>query len=292
MNPTFTLPAPAGSVQATLAYMYPPAGNPFNYACEPPPGQPWQNYQADRRMVRIGDARLLASAPSVDADGFLLRDAPVDKRSFLSEDDIVRLYYPEVAELACAVTGASRARVFDHLVRHCRPGAGAPGFGRAARGEPAGPNGCVHNDYTEQSGDKRLGLVFGELAAQLQGRRYSIVNVWRSIRAPVLDTPLAVCDARSVAAQDLVEAEVRYPRRTGEIYLARHSARHRWFYFSAMHPDEALVLKQYDSQRSGVARFTPHAAFDHPHAPPGVPARVSIEARCLVIYDEPCRETP
>ncbi|ATQ75483.1 methyltransferase [Massilia violaceinigra] len=285
MNAPFALPAQAGSVQATLAYMHPPAAGPFNYACEPPPGQPWQNYDADRRTVCIGDARLLATAPSVHADGFVLCDAPVDKRSFLTDDDIVRFYYPEVAELACAVTGATRARVFDHLVRHCRPGAGAPGFGRADRGQPAGPNGCVHNDYTDHSGDKRLGLVFGELAAQLHGRRYSIVNVWRSIRAPVLDTPLAVCDARSVAAQDMVEAEVRYPRRTGEIYLARYSPLHRWFYFPAMHPDEALVFKQYDSQRSGAARFTPHAAFEHPDAPPGVPPRVSIEARCLVIYD-------
>ncbi|HEX8611338.1 MAG TPA: CmcJ/NvfI family oxidoreductase [Telluria sp.] len=285
MNDTFALPAQAGPVQASLAYLHPPAARPFNYAGEPPPGQPWQNYEADRRTVTIGDARSLALAPSVHVEGFTLRDAPLGKRSFLADDDIVRWYYPDVAELACAVTGASRARVFDHLVRHCRPGAGAPGFGRAGRGEPAGPNGCVHNDYTEQSGEKRLGLVFGDLAAQLQGQRYSIVNVWRSIRASVLDTPLAVCDARSVAADDLVDAEVRYPRRTGEIYLARHAARHRWFYYPAMHPDEALVFKQYDSQRSGTARFTPHAAFDHPHAPPGVPPRVSIEARCLVIYD-------
>ena len=285
MNDTLTLPAQTGPVRATLIYMHPPPQRPFNHAGEPPPGQPWQNYEADRRAVVIGDARLLAAPPSVHAEGFTLRDAPLDKRSLVDDDAITRLYYPAVAELACAVTGATHACVFDHLVRHCRPGAGADGFGRAGRGEAAGPNGCVHNDYTEGSGEKRLGLVFGELAAQLRGQRYSIVNVWRSMHAPVLDTPLAVCDARSVAAHDLVETDVRYPRRTGEIYLVRHADRHHWFHFPAMHPDEALVFKQYDSQRGGTARFTPHAAFDHPHAPPGVPPRVSIEARCLVLYD-------
>ena len=116
-------------------------------------------------------------------------------------------------------------------------------------------------------------------------RRYCIVNVWRSIKGPVLDTPLAVCDARSVMAKDLVSAEVRYPRRTGEIYLATHSPSHRWSYFSAMGRHEALVFKQYDSQLGGVSRYTPHAAFDHPETPADAPLRESIEARCLVVFE-------
>jgi len=41
-------------------------------------------------------------------------------------------------------------------------------------------------------------------------------DIWRSIAGPVLDTPLAVCDARSVAAGDLVVSEIRYPTRSGE----------------------------------------------------------------------------
>jgi hypothetical protein len=36
---------------------------------------------------------------------------------------------------------------------------------------------------------------------------------------------------------------------------------------------------------SGVARFTPHAAFAHPNAPASTPPRESIEVRCLVVYD-------
>ena len=48
---------------------------------------------------------------------------------------------------------------------------------------------------------------------------------------------------------------------------------------------EALVFKQYDSQVSGVARFTPHAAFDHPDTLLDAPLRESIELRCLVIYE-------
>jgi hypothetical protein len=47
---------------------------------------------------------------------------------------------------------------------------------------------------------------------------------------------------------------------------------------------EALIFKQYDSQVSGTARYTPHAAFDLPDTPSDAPLRESIEIRCLVIY--------
>lgn len=58
-----------------------------------------------------------------------------------------------------------------------------------------------------------------------------------------------------------------------------------WSYFSEMDRHEALVFKQYDSQLSGVARFTPHTAFDLPDIPPDAPLRQSIELRCLVVYE-------
>ncbi|WP_233472836.1 CmcJ/NvfI family oxidoreductase [Cupriavidus respiraculi] len=275
------------AVQATLSYLSPTHERPYNYAYEPPPGAAWENYRADARPVWIRDARALGAAPLVDREGFALWEAPsslTDPEDFADAALVTERYYPEVAELARAATGAPHAYVFDHLVRRRDAQAGPLGFGRPGRGQPAGANGRVHNDYTETSGRRRLRLVLGEAAAVGVGR-YAIVNVWRSLSGPVLDTPLALCDARSVDAADLVGADVRYPNRTGDIYLMLHSPRHRWFHFSAMDRHEALVFKQYDSSISGVARFTPHAAFDHPEAPPDAPPRVSIEARCLVIYD-------
>ena len=80
-------------------------------------------------------------------------------------------------------------------------------------------------------------------------------------------------------------SEVRYQSRKGEIYLLAHSPRHRWFYYSEMDGHEALVFKQYDSQVSGGARYTPHAAFDLPSIPADAPLRESIETRCLIVMD-------
>jgi hypothetical protein len=272
------------TIEAVLGYMHPPGERPYNYACEPPAGTPWENYAGDERLVCIRDARSAPAPTSVHEEGFALFDAPSAMRDFYARDDVLRLYYDEVAELALSATGAARAIVFDHLLRRREAGRGALGFGRAQKGVPAA-NGRVHNDYSEESGRHRLALVLGAQAAASNAARFAIVNVWRSIKGPVLDTPLALCDARSVDVADLVRAEVRYPQRTGEIYLLKHAARHRWSYMPAMDRHEALVFKQYDSQAGGVARFTPHAAFDHPDAPPGAPLRESIEARCLVIYE-------
>lgn len=282
--PAITIAAPP-QTQAELGYMSPTQERPCNYAYEPPAGTPWENYDADDRTVTIRDARHWLVQSSLDQEGFALLDAPSDVSDFNDRDAVIGRYYAEVAQLACAATGAKRAVVFDHLVRKREAGNSTLGFGRAQRGVAASANGRVHNDYSEESGRRRLALVLGDDAAPGGSGRFGIVNVWRSIKGPVLDTPLAVCDARSVDTADLVCGEVRYPQRSGEIYLLRHAARHRWSYFSAMDRHEALVFKQYDSQVSGVARFTPHAAFNHPDAPPDAPPRESIEVRCLVIYE-------
>jgi hypothetical protein len=59
-----------------------------------------------------------------------------------------------------------------------------------------------------------------------------------------VDTPLALCDARTVSAEDLVAADMYYPNRVGEIFLVHQSPRHRWVYFSEMDCREALVFKR------------------------------------------------
>lgn len=275
----------AHTVTAGLNYLQPSALRPFSYISAPPPGTPWESGSYMLHPMPIEDARTAAAPPRIEREGFVLRDAPTAVRDFLDDAEVADVYHREVAELALAVTGGARAFVFDHLVRRREADRVALSFGRRATDGRAAANGRIHNDYTEASGRRRLGLVLTDPAEAAAVRRYCIVNVWRSIKGPVLDTPLALCDARTVTARDLVDAEVRYPHRTGEIYLVTHSPAHRWSYFSAMDRHEALVFKQYDSQLGGVSRYTPHAAFDHPDMPADAPLRESIEARCLVVFD-------
>lgn len=276
-----------GSVTASLGYLHPGCARPVNYMYEPPAGTPWENCRYDQVEVRIRDARPVAPSLSIDREGFELWDAPTRVQDFLSEQEVREVYYPEVEEILCTIAGASRAHVFDHLVRKREPGRPALTFGRRGQHRYAGAAGQVHNDYTLESGTRRLGMVLADPQAQAGGARYSIVNLWRSISHPVLDTPLALCDARTVAPADLVATDILYPNRTGEIFTVLRNPRHEWSYFPAMTRDEILVFKQFDSRDAGVARFTPHAAFDHPHVPADAPLRESIEIRCLLVYEEP-----
>ena len=111
-----------------------------------------------------------------------------------------------------------------------------------------------------------------------------MVQVWRPLAGPVRDMPLAICDARSIAPDDLVETDPVYEDRVGEVFQLRHNPGHRWFYFPEMEPGEALVFKCYDSLDDGRARFTAHTAFVDPATPADAPPRRSIEARALAFF--------
>ena len=261
---------------AALEFLQPTTERPYTYMYPPPDGQPWHNAAYESVAVAIRDARADGGL-SIDREGYALHEAPSAVRDFLDKDEVVRRYYPEVAELALAASGASQALVFDHLVRKRMPGS-PQAFGRV-EGQRPGAAGRVHCDFTEASARRRLLQELGDKAAGV--RRYAIVNLWRSIRHQVLDAPLAVCDARSVSSADLVASDIFYPERAGEIYQAVHNPAQSWAYFHAMTRDEVLIFKQYDTAMAG---HTPHAAFQHPDAPADAPLRESIEIRCLLIY--------
>ena len=279
-------PTHDGVIQAALGYLPANAPLPVQYTYPPPHGEPWENAGYDRRLMPIRDARTLARVPVLTRHGFALLDVPSEVSDFHDEDIIRRRYYPEATALACQVTGGRRAVVFDHLVRRRTPQRHAPlDFGRGRQAGAAPVNGRIHNDYTEASGRRRLALVLGDEAERQAVHHFCILNIWRPLMEPVLDAPLALCDARTVSAMDMVAGEVRYPHRTGDIYLMRHSPWHRWYFYSAMRRSEALVFKQYDTRLNGVPRFTPHCAFALPDVPLSAPPRESIELRCLVILE-------
>jgi hypothetical protein len=169
--------------------------------------------------------------------------------------------------------------VFDHTVRRRIWGA----EDRAA-GTLRQPVGRVHNDYTDTSAPQRVRDLMGAEAEALLQRRYEIINVWRPITGPLRDAPLAVCDARTVDPSDWVPSALIYRDRKGEIYAVHHNPAHRWLYVSDMMPDEALLLKCFDSARDGRARFAPHTAFEDPTAPADKLPRESIELRTLVFH--------
>lgn len=143
----------------------------------------------------------------------------------------------------------------------------------------------AHNDYTLKSGPQRVRDLLGDEADALLKGRFAVVNVWRPIAHEVEESPLALCDALSIAPADLVPTDLIYRDRIGETYALAYNPAHRWFYFPRLRPDEAVLIKCYDSAEDGRARFAAHSAFDDPTSPPNARPRESIEARTLVFFD-------
>jgi len=230
------------------------------------------------RPMRIRDGRPLAGRLSLDEHGFVFVEHRTRVTDFFDPDQLKAVYYPEVERLIREVSGASRVVLFDHTLRSGDEGE------REARlvREPVL---SAHNDYTEWSGPQRVRDILPDEAERLLSGRFAIIQVWRAINQPIQSNPLAIADAKSVAFEDLMLAERRYPGRVGQTYRLMYNPNHRWYYFPRMRRDEALVFKVYDSAKDGRARFTPHTSFDDPQSPPGAPPRQSIEARALAFFE-------
>ena len=271
------------------------------------------------------DARGLAATeqPRLEAHGFELHTCRLTDPGldFLDHEEVVRTHYPQCAALVREASGARVVAAFDHNVRSA---AGKNSKRRIAGGQQVqGPARVVHGDYTLTSAPQRLRdlaqppttndtlrtalgegealLDEAEVEAALASGRFAIINVWRNIaQEPVATHPLALCDAASVAPEDLVVFEIHYHDRIGENYFSKHAERHRWYFWHALTRDEAVLIKQWDSAgelartngASGDAAgagspctFSFHTAFEDPATPADAPDRWSIEVRCVALYD-------
>ena len=231
------------------------------------------------REVLIRDARLLDPVASLDIQGFTMLAHATRIEDFYALESVQPAYDDEITELVLAATGGVEALVFDHTLRS---------DSREIRGQQITrePASVVHNDYTDASAVRRLRDLLPATEAQRRlQHRFCIINVWRSIRGPVLTSPLTCCDAATIGATDLVASERRAKERTGELQLVSWNPTHRWYYYPEMQHNEVLLIKTFDSAKNGLARRSIHTAFSNPLAPPDAPARESIETRLLVFFN-------
>jgi len=266
------------SVDASLYYLDArPADKPAFYIRMRLPEDHRKGPRLGPREMSIYDARSLVDELSVDVEGVELVAHPHDFADFYDPGAVRAAYYPLVEQLVRERVGARRVLAFDHNLR-------SESLARRGEHDAQTPVRFVHNDYTDDSAPQRVrDLLPGEAEGLLE-RRFAVLNVWRPIHAPVQTSPLAVCDAQTLAEADLVAMDLIYPDRLGEVQSVCFDPDHRWFHFSAMRPDEAMLLKCFDSARDGRARFTAHTAFDDPGSPPDAPARESVEVRTLAFF--------
>lgn len=224
--------------------------------------------------VDIEDASMRAEAPSLDVEGFALIKHK-SKISDLTDPEYSAEHRLELQALLLDLTGADHVDVGD------------VGVVRRSHDRPAGDTGVpvpfVHCDTSVAGMPAMLAWAYPPIDRPV--RRTALYNFWRLLSPGPTRLPLAVCDARTVGADDLVPGSSHFLTYdfTNEAIFVRPNEGHRWYYFSEMGLDDVLVFKQFDSD-GGQPCQVPHSAFEHA-AIPSAP-RISVEYRAVAYWYE------
>ncbi len=229
-------------------------------------------------VMRVTESRAIAT--TLDREGFILIPHRSLIADFADRDAVWTRHRSEIADLIRDQSGA------DHVAVN------APGVLRYSERSPTAgtldnsvPARFAHVDVSDATAN-----AFASKSAPSGQKiaRAAHYNVWRAISDPPQDVPLAVCDARTVSAGDLILADAIFdvsdaPEWSFEGWVVAHNDAHRWHYFSNMNRDEVLVFKTNDT-RTDVAHCVPHVAFDDPACPHDAPPRASIEMRAIAYW--------
>lgn len=237
----------------------------------------------DPRVVEIADARMLASRPILDLDGFELFHLPSAVGDWRDAEHVQAVHPDEIRSFIERLTGA------DAVVT-----SGPPLLRWSERSSEAGTRDnsnaarLIHSDVSFAAGEE-----FTRQSNPYPERRIirsAHHNIWRAFSGTPVDVPLTVCNAQSVSDEDIIEATAGFDRdgRTLWSFVAmnfRYSPDHRWLFFSDMTPEEVLVFKRFDTDPS-KARYVPHTAFTDPSVGLDAPPRASVEMRTISYWYE------
>lgn len=291
----------------------------FNYYAPPPggPGKPSPNdldlilgtKDQDTRRLPVHDVRGHEADFNFKENGFvyLNRPSPLEasRGDYLNDDLIASRYYADVEDLLHEhLPGITAIHHLGHIIRSAPKRTDFseqadiptdPAWNKPDRGAAPAPR--VHVDFTRLGVYLVLVQAFGEEVADAitkGGGRFMAFSIWRPIKTVRRD-PLGICDARSVNVGELVPLKRLYPDgKTGENVVVRAvvgegmTCRHRWYWMSGQTPDEALMIKIFDSEdehweSGGMVGVGPHCSF-HLDGTDEEDVRQSIEVRVVVRF--------
>ena len=263
----------------------------------PPPGQTLSNTQV---RVTVHDARLLDPPPTLESHGFQLVHWPTEL-DLLDNDCIAPLYYEECRQLIRSIAGPDCHRVVggSHQYRNGgrwpSPSGSVTGYASGIHSDASAYREWAESSQVAQGGNSEGSGPGGarEMGGMGTGARHTqSLNVWRSVdrENPVEEMLLCVCDMRSVLPEDVVFNDGQNGGNTHRVtkIIAQGLAHHpdqRWYYFSRMTNDEALVFRQYYTLAEPLnLRTVFHTAAVDPSSPPDAAPRYSIEVRMSALY--------
>ena len=264
------------------------------------PGREVNTGEYLRYPVMVRDARPRHAEFKLASHGFELIPHASRVRNFLDKDEVEAVYPGEVAAAIRHKTGADRVHTMSWMVRT----SGDLGEQKAQAGYKH--YGGVQPPAAEAHCDSEPGRVDAMAKRYYEQRfpdappyqRFIYSSFWRTFSPPPQDYPLALCDGNSVGDQEGVPNTLhivdRIPEREEMLRpmpdedqaiaaaIFHHNPAHRWWFFSNMTRDEALLLVFHDSRRNRPWRV-PHTAFRDTSRPAAHP-RSSIEFRSIAYF--------
>ncbi|KAK0704294.1 hypothetical protein B0H67DRAFT_648750 [Lasiosphaeris hirsuta] len=256
----------------------------------------------------IRDGRTIRGHFSFDKHGFQLLDAPTSVADFRDTAEVEAKYKDEVRNAVQRAYGADLVVATGWMLRTSGaiPTADAADAADAANSKPyrhyGGLQPAAGEVHVDTEPSRQLAAARRAYDQARPGgpgfKRFIISSFWRTFSTPPQDCPLAVCDARSVRHDEgtpnvlwvvdkIPTGDDMFAPMDDDAQLAaaifQYNPDHRWWYFSAMTRDEALLFKFHDSDRS-VGWRTPHTAFwDSSFHDAKV--RESIECRSIAFFE-------
>ena len=253
--------------------------------------------------VTIRDGMPIRDHFELDVHGFMIARQPTAVTDFHDKDEVDRLYEREVERHIQTLTGADKVVARGWMIRTSadlteRAQQKAENYQHTGGIQP--PAGEAHIDLNTPTAQRMAAWTYKKHFPDGPGfKRFLISSYWRTFSPPPQDVPLALCDGRTsfsgeeksntlFVVDEFPEGEALTAPVDGEETMmaatipSYHPAM-RWWYFSNMQRDDALLFKFHDSDHSRTWRC-PHTAFHDPSFP-GANVRESIEVRSVAFWE-------
>ena len=253
--------------------------------------------------VTIRDGMPIRDHFDLDTHGFMIARLPSAVSDFHDKDMVDRLYEREVERHVAALTGADKVIARGWMIRTSadlsdRRKEKVEGYTHSGGIQP--PAGEAHVDTNTPTARRMAEATYRQHFPDGPGfKRFLVSSFWRTFSPPPQDVPLALCDGRTsfggeeksntlfivdafptgAALTAPVEGEDKMIAAT----IFSHNPGMRWWYFSNMRADDALLFKFHDSDHGKTWRC-PHTAFrDTSFANANI--RESIECRSVAFWE-------
>jgi hypothetical protein len=275
----------AADIQTTIDYLVPTSRINRRFWA---PGKEFSTGINESYPVTIRNARL-AGPFTLDEHGFCLGKHSTDITDWVSNYASDSPYAAQVGEVAKRLSGADLVVPLGGMIR-------TSGATSAVMQPPAAE---AHVDFTQRCAERIAGNLYRKAHPDGPGyRRFIAFSLWRALSQPPQDTPLALCEGRSVQdaegthntkvdvdvipTGDALFAPIEGEENMSAATIFHHSPAHRWWYFPDMVAEEVIFIKFYDSDHTKAWRC-PHTAF-RDTTRPDAQERRSIEFRGIAYF--------